>query len=115
VAMPFGGLMMKILKKKLTNIPPNEPKDIPDGAFGKQTVMKSNAQLQRFQEPDEPVPLQSASPSDAVLSMLTQITDRLQSMDTRMIEGFHSMDNQFKCWKLMWNRSRSIYGTLSVI
>jgi hypothetical protein len=123
VAMPFGGLMTKILKKKLTNIPPNEPKDIPDGAFGKQTVMKSNAQLQRFQEPDEPVPLassvasssQSASPSDAVLSMLTQITDRLQSMDTRMIEGFHSMDNQFKCWKLMWNRSRSIYGTLSVI
>jgi hypothetical protein len=70
------------------NIPPNESEDIPDGAFGKQTVMKSNGQLQRIQEPDEPVPSalaassvasssQSAPPGDAVLSMLTQIIDRL--------------------------------------
>jgi len=69
--------------------------------------MKSNGQLQRIQEPNEPVPLalaassvtsssQSAPPGDAVLSMLTQIIDRLQSMDTLMTEGFQSMDNRFQ-------------------
>jgi len=43
VALPFGGLITKILKKKLTNIPANELEDMPDGAFRKQTIMKSNA------------------------------------------------------------------------
>jgi hypothetical protein len=47
IALPFGGLVMKILKKKLTNIPTNEPMDMPDRPFRKQTVMKSNAQLNR--------------------------------------------------------------------
>jgi hypothetical protein len=36
---------MKILKKKLTNIPANEPVNMPEGPFGKATVMKSNAQF----------------------------------------------------------------------
>jgi hypothetical protein len=66
--------------------------------------MKSNAKLQRFQEPDEPVPTEPSSassshfapPSDAVMGMLTQIIDRLQSMDTRMTEGFRSMDDRFQ-------------------
>jgi hypothetical protein len=102
----------------VTNIPPNEPEDILDGAFGKQTIMKSNAQLQRFQEPDEPVPpasatpsvassSQSAPPSDAILGALTHITERLQSIDThwseqfqtmdiKMTEGFQSMGNRFQ-------------------
>jgi prophage DNA circulation protein len=32
----------------------------------------------------------------AVMGMLTQIIDRLQSMDTRMTEGFRSMDDRFQ-------------------
>jgi phosphate uptake regulator len=32
--------------------------------------------------------------SDAVLSMLTQIIDRLQSMDTQMTDQFQSVDNR---------------------
>jgi hypothetical protein len=43
IALPFGGLIMKILKKNLSNIPANELVDMPKGIFGKGTVMKSNA------------------------------------------------------------------------
>jgi hypothetical protein len=105
VVLPFGGLVKKILKKKLTNIAANELEDMPDGPFGKMTIMKSNAQLQRFQEQDDPVPPAHATPlvafsshaessGDAVLSMLAQITDRLQSTNTRMTDQFQSMDNR---------------------
>jgi hypothetical protein len=45
VSLPYGGLVTKILKSKLTYIPVNEPEDMPDEPFGKQTVLKSNAQL----------------------------------------------------------------------
>jgi hypothetical protein len=47
IALPFGGLITKILKK-LPLIPPSEPVEIPEGYFRKGTVMKSNAQLQQF-------------------------------------------------------------------
>lgn len=48
VVLPLAGLVKKILKKKLTNIAANELEDMPDGTFGKMTIMKSNAQLQKF-------------------------------------------------------------------
>jgi len=35
IVLPYGGLIMKILKKKLTNIPANEPVHMPEGPFGK--------------------------------------------------------------------------------
>jgi hypothetical protein len=47
IALPFGGLITKILKK-LPLIPPSDPAEIPEGYFRKGTVMKSNAQLQQF-------------------------------------------------------------------
>jgi hypothetical protein len=104
IALPFGRLVMKILKKKLTNIPANEPVNMPDGPFGKQTVMKSNAQLNWFQAQDDldrpapSTPLVASSshvdpPHNAVLSILAQITDRLHSIDTWMTDQFQSMDN----------------------
>jgi hypothetical protein len=49
IALPFGGLITKILKAKLSNIPENEQVAVPEGPFGKGTVLKSNAQTQRFQ------------------------------------------------------------------
>jgi hypothetical protein len=102
IALHFGGLVTKILKKKLTNIPVNEPKDMPHEPFRKITVMKSNAQLHRLQAQDDLVPpapsvasSSQAEPSDNdVLSMLPQITDRLLSMDTRMTNQFQSIDNR---------------------
>jgi hypothetical protein len=57
VSLPYGGLATKILKSKLTSIPANEPEDTPDGPFGKQTILKSNAQLQRFQDSNELIPI----------------------------------------------------------
>jgi hypothetical protein len=53
IALPFGGLITKILKKKLPSIPPSKPVEMPRGYFRKATVMKSNAQLQRFQIADD--------------------------------------------------------------
>lgn len=76
-------------------------------------VFKSNAQLQRFLDPNELVPLAvsepsvasfsySALPSNPVMSMLTRITNQLQSMDdhfqaltSQVTEGFQTMDNWF--------------------
>ena len=49
IALPYGGLITKILKATLLNISANEHVDVLEGPFGKGTVMKSNAQLQRFQ------------------------------------------------------------------
>jgi hypothetical protein len=49
IALPYGGLITKILKAKLSNILANECVDIPEGPFGKGTMLKSNAQIQRFQ------------------------------------------------------------------
>jgi len=97
--LPFEGLITKILKKKLTNIPTNEPVDTAEGNFGKQTVMKSNAQLHRFQDdPALSTPSVSSSyveaPNVVFLGILTQITDRLQSMDTWMSDQFQLMDNR---------------------
>jgi len=43
VSLPYGGLVTKILKSKLPSIAVNEPEDMPDGSFGKQTISKANA------------------------------------------------------------------------
>jgi hypothetical protein len=69
IALPFGGLVTKIFKNKLTNIPANEPVDMLNWPFGKQIVMKSNAQLNHFQAQDDPDPPTPAAPS--VASFLT--------------------------------------------
>jgi hypothetical protein len=88
--------------------------NMPDGSFGMKTVLKSNAQLQRFLDLDElvsPIALEpsvassshSAPSSNPIMSMLTQIMDQLRSMDDRfqalnsqVIEGFQTMDNRFQ-------------------
>jgi hypothetical protein len=44
VLLPYGGLVIKILKSKLPSIPVNEPEDMLDRSFGMKTIMKSNAQ-----------------------------------------------------------------------
>ncbi|KAE8037827.1 hypothetical protein FH972_010382 [Carpinus fangiana] len=51
IALPYGGLITKILKATMPNIATNEHVELLEGNFGKGTVMKSNAQLQRFQAP----------------------------------------------------------------
>jgi hypothetical protein len=56
IALPYGGLITKILKATLPNIPTNEHVDVPEGPFGKGTVMKSNAQLQKVQAPGDHAP-----------------------------------------------------------
>jgi hypothetical protein len=100
VSLPYGGLVTKILKSKLTFIPANEPEDMPDGPFRKQIVLKLNAQLQRFQDSDELIPLahtkpsvesssRSAPPSDTVVTLFTCLADQLN-------KGFQSVDDRFK-------------------
>lgn len=90
IALPFGGLITKILQKKLSSIPPSEPVEVPEGCFGKATVMKSNAQLQRFQVVNELAPLAPPAPSTSgssnadVLFQLSHITEMLQSIDRRV-------------------------------
>jgi hypothetical protein len=44
VLLPYGGLVIKILKSKLPSIPVNEPEDMLDRSFRMKTIMKSNAQ-----------------------------------------------------------------------
>jgi hypothetical protein len=56
IALPYEGLITKILKATLPNILANEHVDILEGPFGKGTVMKLNAQLQRFQAPSDSTP-----------------------------------------------------------
>jgi len=45
VALMYGGLVIRIIKRLVSNIPAYEAKAMPDRAFGKQTIMNSNAQL----------------------------------------------------------------------
>jgi hypothetical protein len=54
IALPCRGFITKILKKKLPNIPAIESADMLEGYFGKGIVLKFNAQLHRFQMPNEP-------------------------------------------------------------
>jgi hypothetical protein len=90
VALLFGGLISKILKAKLPSIPPTEPIEVPEGSFGKATVMKSNPQLRRFYVVDEPAPLapptsSSFRPSSAdLLLQLNLITNMLQAQDLKL-------------------------------
>lgn len=88
IALPHGGLISKILKAKLPQIDGNEPMHIPEGYFGKGTVMMSNAQLQRFQALRDPTPqiipdpqasFSSGSSSSDVMTQLNVITGLLQA------------------------------------
>lgn len=88
IALPFGGLITKILKNKLQQIAPNKPADVPGGYFRKGTIMKVNAQLQRFHAPEEqahPTPHEpqasssSAPSSSDVMAQLNIITDLLKA------------------------------------
>jgi hypothetical protein len=53
-ALPYGCLVTRIVQRFMTNIPAYEPEAIPEGAFGKHTIMKTNAQLQRHMDLEEP-------------------------------------------------------------
>ncbi|XP_059436679.1 uncharacterized protein LOC132169708 [Corylus avellana] len=86
IALPYGGLITKILKATLPKIAATEHVEIPEGYFGKGTVMKSNAQIQRFQPQGEPAPpvipnpqTTSSSGSSDVSSQLNTIIELLQS------------------------------------
>lgn len=87
-ALPYGGLVTKICKMFVKDIPSHELEHKPEGAFGKKTVMKSDTQLQRHMDVDEPAPppppvqpepsaassSQAAPFSDAVTNALDRIT-----------------------------------------
>jgi hypothetical protein len=88
IALPYGGLITKILKAKLSNIPANEHVDVLEGPFGKGTVLKSNAQIQRFQAqgvhappfiPDPQVASSLGSSVSDVSTQLNEIIGLLQS------------------------------------
>ncbi len=49
-ALPYGCLVTRIVQRFMTNIPAYEPEATLEGAFGKHTVMKSNAQHQRHMD-----------------------------------------------------------------
>jgi hypothetical protein len=98
IALPYGSLITKILKAKLSNILANECVDIPEGPFGKGTMLKSNAQIQRFQAQGVHAPLilphqQAASSSRSLLSdvstQLNEIIGLLQSQGLG-IEAFNT-------------------------
>ncbi|KAE7996201.1 hypothetical protein FH972_000942 [Carpinus fangiana] len=75
------GLIIKILKATLPNIPANEHADVPEGPFRKGTVMKSNAQLQRFQAPGDhahpiiPDPQVASFSGSSVSDVSTQLNE----------------------------------------
>jgi len=69
----------------LTSIPANETEDMPDGSFGKQTVLKSNAQLQMFQDSDELIPLVYTEPSVASSSQFAPASDTVMNLFTRFV------------------------------
>jgi hypothetical protein len=81
IALPYGGLITKILKVKLSNIPANERVDVLEGPFGKGTVLKSNAQIQRFQAqgvhapPFIPDPQAASSLGSSVSNVSTQLNE----------------------------------------
>jgi hypothetical protein len=91
IELPYGCLLTRICLKFVKDIPAYEPDVKPEGAFGKHTVMKSNAQLQRHMDPEEqdhPAPRSHLEPSvasssqgppsgDVVLSALEHITSKL--------------------------------------
>jgi hypothetical protein len=91
IELPSGCLLTRICLKFVKDIPAYEPDVKPEGAFGKHTVMKSNAQLQRHMDPEEqdhPAPRSHLEPSvasssqgppsgDVVLSALEHITSKL--------------------------------------
>jgi hypothetical protein len=97
MGLPYGCLVTRICQRFVTDIPAYEPEASPEGAFGKHTAMKSNAQLQRYMYPEEAVHLapqaqpkpsaasssQVTPPSDAVMSAIERITSQLQSMDAQ--------------------------------
>jgi hypothetical protein len=55
MGLPYDCLVTRICMRFLKDIPASEPDVKPKGAFGKHTVMKSNAQLQRHMDPEEQV------------------------------------------------------------
>ncbi|XP_062175022.1 uncharacterized protein LOC133880148 isoform X4 [Alnus glutinosa] len=63
IALPFGGLITKILQAKLSSIPPTELVMFSEEDFGKALVMKFNDQLQQVHAVDEPAPLAPPAPS----------------------------------------------------
>jgi hypothetical protein len=81
-------------------MPVNELEDMPDGLFGKQTILMSNAQIQRFQDSDELVPLAHTEPSVASSSQSAPASDTVMSLSTRLADqltrGFQSADDRFK-------------------
>ncbi|KAE8125646.1 hypothetical protein FH972_020426 [Carpinus fangiana] len=98
IVLPYEGLITKILKAKLPSIPTNERLDIPEGPFGKGMVMKSNAQLQRFQAqgdhappiiPDPQVASSSGSSVSDVSTQLNEIIGLLRSQGLG-IEAFNT-------------------------
>jgi hypothetical protein len=63
-----------------------------DGTFGKQTVLKSYAQFQRFQDLDELIPPAHAEPLVASSSIFVPASDLIVNLLTRLadylIRGF---------------------------
>ncbi|XP_059445312.1 uncharacterized protein LOC132177110 [Corylus avellana] len=85
IALPYGGLITKILHATLPKIAANEHMESPEGYFGKATMMKSNAQLrlhasaahvsQIIQDP----PAASSLESSDTQSQLNKIIDLLKA------------------------------------
>jgi hypothetical protein len=53
IRLPYGCLVTRIYLTFVHDILAYESKASPKGAFGKHTIMKSNAQLQRYMDPEE--------------------------------------------------------------
>ncbi|XP_059434578.1 uncharacterized protein LOC132167585 [Corylus avellana] len=85
IALPYDGLITKILHAILPKIAANERMEAPEGYFGKATVMKSNAQLRLHAPAVQAPPLAQDSPaasssgSSDISSQLTKIIDLLQT------------------------------------
>jgi hypothetical protein len=99
IALPYKGLITKILKAALPNIPENEHVDVPEGPFGKGTVMKSNAQLQRFQAPGDhapqfiPDPQVVSSSGSSVSDVSTQLTEIIGLLRSQGV-GIATLNNR---------------------
>jgi hypothetical protein len=53
MGLPYACLVTRICLKFVHDIPIYELEASPEGAFGKHTIMKSNAQLHRHMDPEE--------------------------------------------------------------